>query len=39
VAPTVLKHRLVINFAAEASGRAAPDIVQELLTKSHWRPS
>src|SRR6266581_3626375 len=31
VAPTVLTHRLVINFAAEAAGRAAPDIVQELL--------
>jgi MoxR-like ATPase len=38
VAPTVLTHRLVINFAAEASGRTAPDIVQELLTKSRWRP-
>src|SRR5438876_222993 len=34
VAPTVLTHRLVINFAAEAAGRAAPDIVQELL-KDH----
>ena len=37
VAPTVLTHRLVINFAAEAAGRAAPDIVQELLAKGRWR--
>src|SRR5207244_12876416 len=34
VAPTVLTHRLVINFAAEAGGRTAPDIVDELL-KDH----
>src|ERR1700758_1716904 len=34
VAPTVLTHRLVINFAAEAAGRTAPDIVDELL-KDH----
>jgi MoxR-like ATPase len=38
VAPTVLTHRLVINFAAEAAGRTAPDIVQELLTKTRWQP-
>src|SRR4029077_12048521 len=31
VAPTVLTHRLVVNFAAEAAGRAAPDIVDQLL--------
>src|SRR5439155_1040121 len=31
VAPTVLTHRLVINFAAEAAGRSAPDVVEELL--------
>ena len=37
VAPTVLTHRLVINFAAEAAGRAAPDIVEELLAKGRWR--
>src|SRR6058998_3223522 len=37
VAPTVLTHRLVINLAAEAAGRAAPDIVRELLTKGRWR--
>jgi MoxR-like ATPase len=36
VAPTVLTHRLVINFAAEAAGRGAPDIVAELLTNDRW---
>ena len=36
VAPTVLTHRLVINFAAEAAGRAAPDLVQELLVTKTW---
>jgi len=38
VAPTVLKHRLVINFAAEAAGRSAPDIVAELLQDGRWVP-
>ena len=37
VAPTVLTHRLVINFAAEAAGRSAPDIVDELLRHGGWR--
>jgi MoxR-like ATPase len=36
VAATVLTHRLVINFAAEAAGRSAPDIVQELLVTDTW---
>ncbi len=36
VAPTVLTHRLVINFAAEAAGRNAPDLVQELLVTGKW---
>src|SRR2546427_2788975 len=36
VAPTVLTHRLVINFAAEAAGRSAPDLVQELLVTGKW---
>src|SRR5947209_9284784 len=36
VAPTVLTHRLVINFAAEAAGRSAPDIVAELLADGRW---
>jgi len=36
VAPSVLTHRLVINFAAEAAGRSAPDIVGELLRTGGW---
>ena len=36
VAATVLTHRLVINFAAEAAGRSAPDLVQELLVTRGW---
>src|SRR3989475_10236654 len=36
VAPTVLTHRLVINFAAEAAGRSAPDLVGELLVTRGW---
>src|SRR5437879_3173191 len=36
VAPTVLTHRLVLNFAAEAAGRGAPDIVDELLKDGRW---
>jgi MoxR-like ATPase len=31
VASTVLTHRLVLNFAAEAAGRTAPDIAAELI--------
>ena len=37
VAPTVLTHRLVINFAAEAAGRAAPDLVAELVAGAKWQ--
>jgi MoxR-like ATPase len=36
VAATVLTHRLVLNFAAEAAGRAAPDIVADLLKDGRW---
>jgi len=36
VASSVLTHRLVINFAAEAAGRSALDIVQELLKEGTW---
>jgi MoxR-like ATPase len=36
VAATVLTHRLVINFAAEAAGRATPDLVAELLAQKAW---
>jgi MoxR-like ATPase len=34
VAPSVLRHRIVTNFQAEADGRAAGDIVDELLQQS-----
>ncbi len=34
VAPAVLAHRLVLNFEAEADGRAARDVVEELLEES-----
>jgi MoxR-like ATPase len=37
VAPLVLTHRLVINFAAEAAGRTALDLVSELVTKEAWQ--
>ena len=37
VAPTVLTHRLVINFAAEAAGKGAPDIVYQLLADGRWQ--
>src|SRR5256885_3522717 len=35
-APLVLTHRLVINFAAEAAGRTAADIVAELVAQTKW---
>jgi MoxR-like ATPase len=38
VARTVLTHRLVINFAAEAAGRTAPDLVEELIVTGRWVP-
>ncbi len=31
VAPSVLRHRIVTNFAAEAAGRTSEDLVEELL--------
>src|SRR5687767_7672191 len=34
VAPSVLRHRLVANFQAEADGRTTADIVEELLQLS-----
>ncbi|MGH9259595.1 MAG: AAA family ATPase [Acidimicrobiales bacterium] len=36
VAPTVLTHRLVLNFAAEAAGRTATDLVTELVAAQKW---
>ena len=39
VAPLVITHRLVINFAAEAAGRTALDIVSELVATGQWQPA
>ena len=39
VAPLVLTHRLVINFAAEAAGRTALDIVEQVLREGRWLPT
>jgi MoxR-like ATPase len=37
VAPAVLRHRLVTNFQAEADGRTASDLVEELIdTSRKW---
>ncbi len=36
VAPSVLRHRVVANFAAEAASRTNEDIVQELLENRNW---
>ncbi len=36
VAPSVLRHRLVTNFAAEAADRTADDLVRELVGGSAW---
>ena len=36
VAPTVLAHRVVINFAAEAAGRTAADLVEQLVREVRW---
>jgi MoxR-like ATPase len=36
VAPSVLRHRLVTNFAAEAADRSAEDLVRELIAGKGW---
>ena len=36
VAPSVLRHRIVTNFAAEAAGRTSEDLVQELVGDGRW---
>jgi MoxR-like ATPase len=36
VAQSVLRHRVVVNFAAEAAGRKALDLVQELVERTGW---
>jgi MoxR-like ATPase len=40
VALSVLRHRVVINFSAEAAGRTAEDVCAEILTDGTWmRPT
>ncbi|MSR07161.1 MAG: AAA family ATPase [Gemmatimonadetes bacterium] len=36
VAHSVLRHRVVVNFAAEAAGRSAQDIVRQLIDQTDW---
>jgi len=36
VALSVLRHRVVVNFAAEAAGRSAEDVCQQLIGGSGW---
>ena len=36
VAPSVLRHRVVVNFAAEAAGRSADDVCRELIEEGTW---
>ncbi len=36
VAPSVLRHRVVINFAAEAADRTSADLVRELVGGKAW---
>jgi len=39
VALTVLRHRVVTNFSAEAAGRASDDVVRELIAAKEWMRS
>jgi len=36
VALSVLRHRVVVNFAAEAAGRTAEDVCRELIDSGAW---
>jgi MoxR-like ATPase len=36
VAPAVLRHRIVTNFAAEAADRTSEDLVRELVAGKGW---
>jgi len=36
VAQSVLRHRLVTNFAAEAANRTSEDLVTELVASPRW---
>ena len=38
VAPWVLTHRIVPNFAAEAAGRSSADLMAELVRTAKWIP-
>ena len=37
IAPFVLRHRVVTNFAAEAAGRTSDDLIRELVSGSAWQ--
>jgi MoxR-like ATPase len=39
VAPAVLRHRVVTNFAAEAADRTSEDLVRELIGNKAWLDS
>ena len=36
IALPVLRHRVVVNFAAEAAGRTAQDVCEELISTTNW---
>ena len=36
VAPAVLRHRMVTNFAAEAADRSSEDLARELIEGKGW---
>jgi MoxR-like ATPase len=36
VALSVLRHRVVVNFAAEAAGRSAESVCHELVDRGPW---
>jgi len=36
IAPAVLRHRVMTNFAAEAADRSSEDVVQELIAGEAW---
>jgi len=36
VAHSVLRHRVVVNFAAEAAGQSALDVVRQLIEQTDW---
>jgi MoxR-like ATPase len=36
VASSVLRHRVVTNFAAEAANRTSEDLIRELVAGERW---